>query len=137
MVSTKVNDLEIVKLSDYFTYDKFRTVQGDAIMTQGGITEVPVVFNINIDFARRLTFSFSTMLIIYGFAIMNDKLKEINKNEYTATYMGDGCLKRITMNDCGEKFIMIFELSDAPDQLVTVYADEVEGLLNNCLHPNL
>lgn len=136
MVDKKIHDLEVVKLSDYFTPKKFRTVEGKAIMSQGGISEVPVIVNINIDFAKRLTFPFSSMLIVYGFAIMNDRLREINKHKYI-TPMGQGSLKRITLNDCGEKFVMIFELSDAPDELVAVMADEVAELLNQCRHPNL
>lgn len=30
---------------------------------------------------------------------------------------------------------MVLELSDAPDKLLAVTADDVEYLLNNCLHP--
>lgn len=134
MTSQKVNDLELVKLSDYFTPEKFRTIPGSAITNRGGATEVQVVFNINAEFGKRLNFAFSTMFVIYGFSIMNDKLRKINKNKY-ASYMSEGVLKRITLNDCGERFVMVLELSDAPDELLAVTADEVEYLLNNCMHP--
>ena len=80
MTTEKVNDLELVKLSDYFTPGKFRTIPGTAMTDRGGITEMQAVFNINTDFAKRLTFQFSTMLVIYGFGILNDKLIEINKS---------------------------------------------------------
>ena len=101
---------------------------------RGGITEMQAVFNINTDFAERLTFQFSTMLVIYGFGILNDKLIEINKSKYVG-YKEENVLKRITFNDCGERFVMVLELSDAPDKLLAVTADDVEYLLNNCLHP--
>ena len=127
MTTEKVNDLELVKLSEYFTPVKFRTIPG-------GITEMQAVFNINTDFAKRLTFQFSTMLVIYGFGILNDKLIEINKSKYVG-YKEENVLKRITFNDCGERFVMVLELSDAPDKLLAVTADDVEYLLNNCLHP--
>ena len=107
MTTEKVNDLELVKLSEYFTPGKFRTIPGTAMTDRGGITEMQAVFNINTDFAKRLTFQFSTMNV----------------------------LKRITFNDCGERFVMVLELSDAPDKLLAVTADDVEYLLNNCLHP--
>ncbi|MFR8879972.1 MAG: hypothetical protein ACLVHD_00940 [Clostridium sp.] len=134
MTTEKVNDLELVKLSDYFTPGKFRTIPGTAMTDRGGITEMQAVFNINTDFAKRLTFQFSTMLVIYGFGILNDKLIEINKSKYVG-YKEENVLKRITFNDCGEWFVMVLELSDAPDKLLAVTADDVEYLLNNCLHP--
>ena len=124
MTTEKVNDLELVKLSDYFTPGKFRTIPGTAMTDRGGIT----------DFAKRLTFQFSTMLVIYGFGILNDKLIEINKSKYVG-YKEENVLKRITFNDCGERIVMVLELSDAPDKLRAVTADDVEYLLNNCLHP--
>ena len=134
MTTEKVNDLELVKLSDYFTPGKFRTIPGTAMTDRGGITEMQAVFNINTDFAKRLTFQFSTMLVIYGFGILNDKLIEINKSKYVGD-KEENVLKRITFNDCGERFVMVLELSDAPDKLLAVTADDVEYLLNNCLHP--
>ena len=134
MTTEKVNDLELVKLSDYFTPGKFRTIPGTAMTDRGGLTEMQAVFNINTDFAKRLTFQFSTMLVIYGFGILNDKLIEINKSKYVG-YKEENVLKRITFNDCGERFVMVLELSDAPDKLLAVTADDVEYLLNNCLHP--
>mgnify|MGYP003272123862 FL=1 len=134
MTTEKVNDLELVKLSDYFTPGKFRTIPGTAMTDRGGITEMQAVFNINTDFAKRLTFQFSTMLVIYGFGILNDKLIEINKSKYVG-YKEENVLKRITFNDCGKRFVMVLELSDAPDKLLAVTADDVEYLLNNCLHP--
>lgn len=135
MTTEKVYDLELVKLSDYFTPKKFRTISDSAIEFRGGISEVPVIFSINMNFSKRLTFKFSTMLVIYGFGIMNEKLKEINKYKYHS-YMGEGVLKRIAFNDCGERFVMVLELTDAPDKLLAVTADEVEQLLNECLHPD-
>ena len=134
MTTEKVNDLELVKLSDYFTPGKFRTIPGTAMTDRGPNTEMQAVFNINTDFAKRLTFQFSTMLVIYGFGILNDKLIEINKSKYVG-YKEENVLKRITFNDCGERFVMVLELSDAPDKLLAVTADDVEYLLNNCLHP--
>ena len=119
MTTEKVNDLELVKLSDYFTPGKFRTIPGTAMTDRGGITEMQAVFNINTDFAKRLTFQFSTMLVIYGFGILNDKLIEINKSKYVG-YKEENVLKRITFNDCGERFVMVLELSDAPDKLLAV-----------------
>ena len=134
MTTEKVNDLELVKLSDYFTPGKFRTIPGTAMTDRGGITEMQAVFNINTDFAKRLTFQFSTMLVIYAFGILPAKLIQINKSKYVG-YKEENVLKRITFNDCGEWFVMVLELSDAPDKLLAVTADDVEYLLNNCLHP--
>ncbi|MDD5936210.1 MAG: hypothetical protein PUC65_11750 [Clostridiales bacterium] len=135
MTTEKVNDLELVRLSDYFVPEKFRTVPGESSALLGGVTEIQVEFNIREKFAKRLHFDFSSLLIIYGYGQMNDKLCEINEHKYVR-YLGEGVLKRISLNDCGERFVMVFELSDAPDILKAVTADEVEKLLNNCRHPN-
>ena len=134
MTTEKVNDLELVKLSDYFRPEKFRIIPGSAITERGGISEMPAIFNFYSDFAKRLTFDFSSMLVIYGFGILNDKLIEINKSKYVG-YEEENVLKRVTFNDCGQRFVMVLELSDAPDKLLAVTADEVAYLLNNCLHP--
>ena len=134
MTKQKVGDLEMVRLSDYFTPGKFRTVSGETITRRGGISEVRVVFHIHYEFAKRLTFDYSTLLIIYGYGIMNDKLIEINGHPYVS-YMGEGNLKRVSINDCGERFVMVFELRNEPDKLVAVSPDDVAELLNNCRHP--
>ena len=134
MTTEKVNDLELVKLSDYFRPEKFRIIPGSAITERGGISEMPAIFNFYSDFAKRLTFDFSSMLVIYGFGILNDKLIEINKSKYVG-YEEENVLKRVTFNDCGQRFVMVLELSDAPDKLLAVTADEVAYLFNNCLHP--
>ena len=41
MTTEKVNDLELVKLSDYFRPEKFRIIPGSAITERGGISEMP------------------------------------------------------------------------------------------------
>lgn len=45
MTTEKVNDLELVKLSDYFRPEKFRIIPGSAITERGGISEMPAIFN--------------------------------------------------------------------------------------------
>lgn len=134
MTSEKIKDLKLVKLSDYLTPEKFRIVPRDAIDVPGGISEVQVILYLHENFTKRLTFNFSSIMVIYGFARLNEELKALNKYEYT-TSQGKGVLKRITLNDCGDVFIMVFELSDSQDKLVTVKAEDVAFLLNNCMHP--
>lgn len=52
MTTEKVNDLELVKLSDYFTPGKFRTIPGTAMTDRGGDYRDAAVFNINTDFCK-------------------------------------------------------------------------------------
>ena len=40
MTTEKVNDLELVKLSDYFRPEKLRIIPGSAITERGGISEM-------------------------------------------------------------------------------------------------
>jgi hypothetical protein len=134
MTTEKIKDLKLVRLSDYFIPEKFRIVPRDAIDIRGGMTEVQVIFNLHQKFTNLLTFDYSSILVIYGYAQLNDELRKINKHMYMSIE-GKGVLKRVTFNDCGELFIIIFELADSQDKLVTVKAEEVAFLLNNCMHP--
>lgn len=134
MTTEKIKDLKLVRLSDYFIPEKFRIVPRDAIDIRGGMTEVQVIFNLHQKFTNLLTFDYSSILVIYGYAQLNEELRKINKHMYMSIE-GKGVLKRITFNDCGELFIIIFELADSQDKLVTVKAEEVAFLLNNCMHP--
>ena len=112
MTTEKVNDLELVKLSDYFTPGKFRTIPGTAMTDRGGITEMQAVFNINTDFAKRLTFQFSTMLVIYGFGILNDKLIEINNHSFSFR-KGSSPICRKFIRLCKKHDVRICVSSDA------------------------
>lgn len=133
MSKESLTKTEEVQLSEYLTPDKFRTVRDDAMLGEGGISEIKVRIEMRDAFAKTLNFDYSSLHIIYGFAIMSKKLKEVNKN-YHASYFGDGVLKRIVLSDNGDKFIMVLELSDAPDILLNVNTDDVRELLNNCMH---
>lgn len=135
MTTEKVEDLTLVKLSDYFTSKKFRTISNDLFEGGAGISEIQVTFNIHQDFLKKLTYKGPSSLRIYGFALMNDKLKELNGAPYV-DYNGGGKLKSVTFNDCGELFIMVFESKDQKsDVLYSVKTEDVADLLNNCRHP--
>ena len=132
MTTEKVNDLELVKLSDYFTPGKFRTIPGTAMTDRGGITEMQAVFNINTDFAKRLTFQFSTMQ-------STTSVRSIPTSSHARQSSSAITLKQrwvsVFKESCLQDIVMVLELSDAPDKLLAVTADDVEYLLNNCLHP--
>lgn len=134
MVEKLMKDNELVDLNDYLIPEKFRTVRDEGMLIDGGITEVKVVVNMHDKFAKQLTFDVSTMYVIYGFGVMTEKVKEINRSKY-ASYYGDGILRKITLNDCGERFLMVFDLGkSAPDMVLSVSAEQVKNLLNNCIH---
>lgn len=134
MTTEKVNDLEIVTLSDYLTPEKFRIIPAEAVFNPGGISEVPVTFNIHLDSSMKLINNFDNLQILYGFGIMNDKLKALNKNEFYSKKTGN--LLSIELNDCGELWILRFELSTEKDKLYAVKANEVIKLINECRHPS-
>lgn len=134
MVEKLMKDNELVDLYDYLIPEKFRTVRDEGMLSEGGISEVKVVINMHDKFAKQLTFEVSTMNVIYGFGIMTEKVREINRSRY-ASYYGDGILKKITLNDCGERFLMVFDLGKyAPDIVLSVNAEQVKNLLDNCIH---
>lgn len=134
MTTEKVNDLEIIRLAEYFDSKKFRLVLADASFIRGGISEIPVDFNFHPDFIKKLNFKTNNLQTLYGFAIMGDKLKEINGSPYYSPKRG-GKLKEIELNDSGELWIMKFETFDGKIKLYAVHEEEVLTLLNNCRVP--
>ncbi|MDR0862337.1 MAG: hypothetical protein LBN30_06160 [Oscillospiraceae bacterium] len=121
----------IPKLGDYFDPTRFRIVREDGIFAGGGISEVGVVINMREKFARSLSFTSTSLRVIYGFAQLSDKLRELNK----ARYVSDGILKKVTMNDCLDKFVVVFELGEELDSSIDATPDEVRQLLESCRRP--
>lgn len=136
MTTEKVNDLEIVSLADYFDPKKFRLVLADASFIHGGISEIPVNFNFHPDFIKKLDFKTNNLQTLYGWAIMGDKLKEINNGPYYSAKRG-GLLKDVELNDSGELWIMKFETFDGKIKLYAVKESDVLNLLNSCRVPVL
>lgn len=136
MTTEKVNDLEIVKLADYFDAGKFRLVPADVAYIPGGISEVPVNINIHPVFAKKLNFDTNNLQHFFAFAIMTKKLKEINEADYYSP-VRQGKLKSVELNDCGELWIMKFEFFDETKKLYAVKAEEIPPLMNDCRKPVL
>lgn len=136
MTTEKVNDLEIISLSDYFDAGKFRIVPADVAHFHGGISEVPVAINIHPDFSKKLNFDTNNLQHFSAFAIMVKKTKEINGGDYYSPARS-GKLKVIELNDCGDLWIVKFEFFDDTKKLYTIKADEVPPLLNACRKPVL
>lgn len=134
MTSEKVNDLEVVNLADYFDPKKFRLVFADASFVRCGISEVPVNFNFHPDLIKKLDFKTHNLQTLYGFAIMGEKIQEINKSPYYSPKRG-GVLKDVELNDSGELWIMKFETFDGKIKLYAVKENDVLHLLNNCRVP--
>lgn len=134
MTTEKVSDLEIVSLKSFFDAGKFRLIPADVVHFNGGISEVPVEFNLHPDFAKRLKFDTRNLQTLYGFGRIEKELIELNRGDY---YSPDrkGFLKAIELNDCGELWIMKFEFFDLTIKLYAVRPAEVEELLNACRKP--
>lgn len=136
MTTEKVNDLEVVSLREYFKVNKFRLIAADVAHIKGGISEVPVEINLHADFSKRLSFDTRNLQKFYGFAIMESKLKEINGSDYYSTVRG-GKLKVVELNDCGELWIMKFEMFDGSKKLYAIKSEDVPPLLDGCRKPEL
>ena len=134
MTTEKVNDLEVVDLSEFFDPRKFRLVPADASFLKGGISEIPVNFNFHPDFIKKLGFKINNLQTLYGFAIMGDRLKEMNKSPYYSPKRG-GTLKEAELNDAGELWILKFETFDGKIRLYAAKEAEVLNLLNSCRVP--
>ena len=134
MTSEKINDLELVNLSDYFDSRLVRLIPADAVATSGGISEIPLTFNIHAEVQKKLNFETKKLQQLYGFAIITKKIKEINESPYYPDKK-EGKLRFIELNDCGEVWILKFEFLDDTTKLYAVKSDEVIKLLNNCRKP--
>ena len=134
MTSEKINDLELVNLSDYFDSRLVRLIPADAVATSGGISEIPLTFNIHTEVQKKLNFEIKKLQQLYGFAIITKKIKEINESPYYPDKK-EGKLRFIELNDCGEVWILKFEFLDDTTKLYAVKSDEVIKLLNNCRKP--
>ena len=134
MTSEKINDLELVNLSDYFDSRLVRLIPADAVATSGGISEIPLTFNIHTEVQKKLNFETKKLQQLYGFTIITKKIKEINESPYYPDKK-EGKLRFIELNDCGEVWILKFEFLDDTTKLYAVKSDEVIKLLNNCRKP--
>ena len=134
MTSEKINDLELVNLSDYFDSRLVRLIPADAVSTSGGISEIPLTCNIHTEVQKKLNFETKKLQQLYGFAIITKKIKEINESPYYPDKK-EGKLRFIELNDCGEVWILKFEFLDDTTKLYAVKSDEVIKLLNNCRKP--
>lgn len=134
MTTEKVNDLEVISLSEYIDPSKFRLVPADVAHYSGGISEVPVDINIHPEFAKQLTFDTKNLQHFFAFAIMRGKLCELNGGDYYSPKR-KGNLKSIELNDCGALWIVKFEFFDATKKLYAVKMEELPGILNACRKP--
>lgn len=134
MTSEKINDLEIVNLSDYFDSKLVRLIPADAVTSSGGISEIPVTFNIHAELNKKLNFETKKLQQLYGFTIITKKIKEINESPYYPNKK-EGKLRFIELNDCGDVCILKLEFLDDTTKLYAVKSEEVIKLLNNCRKP--
>jgi hypothetical protein len=134
MTTEKVSDLEIVSLKSFFDAGKFRLIPADVVHFSGGISEVPVEFNLHTDFAKRLKFDTRNLQTLYGFGRIEKELIAINQGDYYSPAR-KGKLKAVELNDCGELWILKFEFFDLMIKLYAVKPSEVEELLNECRKP--
>ena len=136
MTTEKVGDLAIVSLMSFFSTEKFRLIPADVVHFSGGISEVPVSFNLHPEFAKRLKFNTRNLQTLYGFGRIDKELIAINQGVYYSPER-KGLLKSIELNDCGELWIMKFEFFDSAVSLFAVRPYEVEELLNKARKPAL
>lgn len=134
MTTEKVIDLDKVSLYSYFDAKKFRLIPANLVHIKGGISEVPVQFNIHPEFAKGLNFDTRNLQTFYGFGIIGKELLVVNHGPYYSLERA-GMLKAVELNDCGEFWIMKFEYFDTSIKLLSVRASEVQELLNECLKP--
>lgn len=116
-----------VKLEDYIPVKLFRTVHRTEADLPGGITEIRVIIDIERPLARKLSFRTSSSGRIHGFVRMNALLKSINTKQDRGS-----TVRRITINDWGNKALMIIEMENDEEMPFFVSAQDLINLLENC-----
>lgn len=134
MTTEKINDLELVSLKDYLDAKNVRLIPADAALTNGGISELPLSFNIHANLQEKLNFNTKKLQQLFGFTIISKKLKEINEGPYYPEKY-NGKIRFLELNDCGEAWIMKIQMIDDTTKLYAIKAEEVIDLLNNCRKP--
>ena len=123
MAENHYRDAVPCKLSDYITPDIFRTVMYDQLKIPGGITEIPVEIMLKKETAKKLSFKVPRDGMVYGFARIKPKVKEIFAAEDA----------KLFINDWDDKFVMVFELDGKIEKAFFITADEIVYLLENCM----
>ena len=121
-------DAPTVKLEDYIPAKMFRTVHRTEADLPGGITEIKVIIDIERPLAKKLSFRTSSSGRIHGFVRMNDLLRSINTKKDKST-----TVRRITINDWGNKALLVIEMENDEEQPFFVPISELIYLLENCL----
>ena len=89
MAENHYRDAVPCKLSDYITPDIFRTVMYDQLKIPGGITEISVEIMLKKETAKKLSFKVPRDGMVYGFARIKPKVKEIFAAEDAKLFMVD------------------------------------------------
>ncbi|WP_058486528.1 hypothetical protein [Defluviitalea phaphyphila] len=124
-MTKKYKGIKRILLSEYLTPQMFRTITKDLLKIPGGITEIPVMVEMNPKFFEKLNFKVPTTGILYGFIKKNHNLIEIEKQK--------GKIKKIELHDWGTEFLLVIEVLTGEEIAYNVSNKEVQELLENCL----
>ena len=130
-MSEKYKGAVDIQLDDLIPIENFRTIDRKSKDVPCGISEIPIIININKDFARKLNFKTATSGKIYAFTRMNEKLQVLD-GTYTSKDRG-GLIKNIIINDWDERFILIIEMANNEEKAFYIDSNEIKNLLENCL----
>lgn len=124
-MSERYKDVQLGKLSDYLTPDRFRTVGEDARFVPPGISEFAVEIHLKPKSGKKLSFPLPWDGIIYGCARSKQAMKE--KLQLTSN------IAKAFITDWDSKFLLLFELADG-SELPAAYVSELDVLmlLENC-----
>lgn len=130
MATNHYANAESVRLDEYITPDRCRTVLPDMLGVPGGVTEVPVEFNLSEAFLQSLPDGLSADgVTVYGFVRLNAALRA----RFGEAVEKDRAKCRITFGDWENRFLFLCETGQR-EVAAFVTPAEVRHLLENCLH---
>lgn len=128
MAPKQYQNAPFVRLSDYISADRFRTVLHKQYEEPHGLSEIPVEIELGDELAKLLSFRIPWDKWLYGFVRRNVLLNELNNED------GVNSIKLISIHDWDGKLLMVIDAKKGEIPCF-VKPEEVKELLENCLRP--
>jgi hypothetical protein len=126
-----------IMLQRFVPAQNFRTVHSELRDLPCGITEIPVTIEFNKNYKPPPPYKdfASGGGFVYGFLRMNEEMVKLNGSKHRKKNHSD-VIKHLYLTDWDGAFLLSVVLNQGGEYLYAVSNEEVNSLLENCMHPN-
>lgn len=135
MKNSKYPNAAYIKLEEYLPAGAFRTVFKDQAEVPHGQTEIFVQIELakNTKSKKYMPACYKGMMFVYGFARENPRLAEVFSGEMAQ----EKANRKISLFEWEDRFLIVFENgSRTAEKVMYTGLEDVQYLMENCLHPN-